>query len=186
MLQLLELLRKTADLSGDFEAALLVVLKTEHYRAHQVIVSQNQPETRLWYIRQGFARGYFYGSDGREHTTRFWRSGDLIFSATGFYPLPSIRYIEITETSELFALTYEHLRQLALRFPEMIALIQHFLRQDSESELERLNLAVLPPRKRYQAFRQSHPFVFRNIPLRFIASYLNITRESLSRIIGRK
>jgi hypothetical protein len=40
--------------------------------------------------------------------------------------------------------------------------------------------------KRYQILLENHPHIIQNIPLTFIASYLGISLETLSRIRAKK
>jgi CRP-like cAMP-binding protein len=159
-------------------------LKRELYKSHQIIQAQDQPETRLWFLKKGFARSYFYDENGNEHTTRFWHEDQIIFSFSGIYNLPAMEYIEILGEAELNSLTYAQVNELRL-YPETNAILKFVIKNALQQKYRRHVLCTLPAAKRYQRFRKEHPEVFRSAPLRIIASYLNMTRESLSRIISQ-
>ncbi|MBW3466797.1 Crp/Fnr family transcriptional regulator [Arthrospiribacter ruber] len=60
-----------------------------------------------------------------------------------------------------------------------ILILQHFLEEDKKRLTEMGNLTA---EERYRAFVQKNPMINRNVPLVYIASFLGIRPESLSRI----
>lgn len=180
------LLSNFASLSEAFMADAKALLRQEFYKNHQVILGQGNAIHKLWFLRSGFARAYFYDEDGQEHTVKFWRAPEMIFSSTGFYDIPSMEYIEILDDAELLTITYDQLNGLMQRHEEPLALITHFIQVELRKGFDRHRICSLPAEKRYRQFRRDHPEVFKKAPLRIIASYLHMTRESLSRIISRE
>jgi CRP-like cAMP-binding protein len=174
------------DLSPGFIREAVKDSKEEFYKHHQVIQAKGQPENRLWYISRGFARSYFYDDEGEEHTIKFWNEGEVIFSYSGFWNMPSMEYIEILESSELNSIYYDHLAQLLDGYPETKILIKFIIQRHLQKEYQRQLLSSLPAEKRYLKLRKESPHIFKKAPLRIIASYLHMSRVSLSRIINRE
>ena len=112
------------NLSPDFIKESVRGLKQEFYKHHQIIQAQGQPESRFWYLSSGFARSYFYDDEGEEHTIKFWNEGEMIFSHSGFWNMPSMEYIEILEHSELNSIYYDYLNQLLDKYPETKVLVK--------------------------------------------------------------
>ncbi|WP_121199545.1 Crp/Fnr family transcriptional regulator [Mucilaginibacter gracilis] len=183
--QLLHDLAGWTDLSGVFKEALLSGLHLERYRQHQVIVGEGQIENRLWYLGSGFARCYFYDSDSNEQTIRFWAPGEIIFSYQGYLKAPADVYIEILENAELLSLTYKKLDILSTSYPETKVLIRAYMLKQLRKDFRRTVLNAMNSEERYRALRKENPLVFKYAPLRMIASYLEMSRESLSRLISR-
>jgi CRP-like cAMP-binding protein len=183
---IIDFLSGITGLSSGFIMEAVKDVKLEFYKHHQVIQAQGQPENRLWYLNSGFARSYFYDEEGQEHTTRFWNEGEVIFSYAGFWNMPSMEYIEILESSELSSMEYGHLQQCMDRYPETKVLIRFIIRKYLQKEYQRHLLCSMPPEKRYLKLRKESPHIFKKAPLRIIASYLHMSRVSLSRIINRR
>ncbi|PAW95189.1 hypothetical protein CKK33_17455 [Mucilaginibacter sp. MD40] len=157
----------------------------EKYKAHQIIHAAGQMENRLYFIESGFARNYYYDHHGNEHTVRFWKAGDIVFSHEGYYNVPSYFYTEILEESRLITLNYIILHDLDNRFSEIATVIKAILIKYQHEEYEKQKLIALPAEERFLLFRENNPNIFKKAPSRIIASYLHITRETLTRYIGR-
>jgi CRP/FNR family transcriptional regulator, anaerobic regulatory protein len=173
-------------LSPEFTAALAEEFHLEHFKAHQVIHAGGQPESRLWFLLKGFARSYYFDGDGKEHTLAFFLEEDLIFSYQGYWHEPADRYIEVLLPAELLSISYGSLHRLVERFPETRILMRYFTRKKYEQDTFICRLLTRSAEERYREFRKARPDIFRMASLRLIASHLNMTRENLSRLVGRE
>ena len=183
---IINFLSRITDLSPGFIEESMQGLREEFYKHHQVIQAIGQPENRLWYLSSGFARSYFYDDEGQDHTIKFWNEGEMIFSCTGFWNIPSMEYIEILENSELNSIHYDNLSQLLNKYPETKILVKFIIQKHLQKEYQWHLLSSLPAEKRYLKLRNESPYIFKKAPLRLIASYLHMSRVSLSRIINRE
>ena len=173
------------NLSSTFQEAVKAGMKSEFYKAHQIIHSAGQVENRLWFIKTGFVRTYYFDSSGKEHTLKFYSDKDMIFSFQGYYQEASDFYIEVLSPSEMLSLTYERFALLIQNFIEAKAITQIYSRQYHHQELFKSRLMTLAAEERYYQFRKAQPGIFKKASVRIIASYLNMTRENLSRLITR-
>ena len=178
-------LRSVTDLSEKFIRALEESLRHEFYKPHQIIHAAGQTESRLSFIETGFARNYFYDQNGQEHTVKFWEPGNIIFSCEGYYKVSSYYYTEIMEESKLITLTYGELHDLNTKYPEISALIKALLLKFQYQEFQRQILISLPNEDRYRLLRKDNKTLFQKAPSRMIASYLNMSRETLARLIAK-
>jgi CRP-like cAMP-binding protein len=181
---LIDYLSNIISLSPGFKAKLEPALKPEYYKAHQIVHALGQLENRLWYLDHGFARTYYFDQEGKEHTLRFYGHHDLIFSYKGFWKEPADYYLEVLEPSTLISLSYESLFMLSSH-EEIKILMPIFIRHQYEQEQFKCRMMTWTADERYKQLRQSQPDVFRKAPVRMIASFLNMTRENLSKLMSR-
>ncbi|MEO7045529.1 MAG: Crp/Fnr family transcriptional regulator [Ferruginibacter sp.] len=160
-------------------------LKEEFYKTHQILHAAGQQENRLYFIEKGLIRNYYYDHHGNEHTVKFWEANDILFSYQGYYSVPSYFYTEIIEASTLITLSYSALHELDTKYPEITELIKNMLLGYQNEEYEIQRLISLPPEERFITLRTKRPNLFKKVPARIIASYLHLTRETLTRYIAR-
>jgi CRP-like cAMP-binding protein len=184
-----ELINHILDKAGRFSEAYKVELQAqlhvEIYKSKQIIHAAGQVEQNLYLIESGFARSYYYDRKGTEHTVRFWTGGELVFSYEGYYKVPSFYYTEFMETSSAIALSYIDLLDLQKRLPETALLIKYALLKNRKEEYERQNILTLPANERYKRLIENNHIVFQKSPAKYIASYLNMSRETLARLMGK-
>lgn len=183
---LMSLLSDITALSPSFHAAITGHLKEEHYRAHQILHAAGQVERRLWFLENGFARAYYFDQTGKEHTLSFFKEKEIIFSYRGYWKEPTDYYAEVLTDSALLSLDYEVLSSLMEQFEETRVIVQSFIRQRYHQEDFKCRLLTWSAEDRYHQFRKTSPDIFRLASVRLIASYLNMTRENLSRLMGRE
>ena len=150
------------------------------------VVHQTQLCEHYYFISNGALRG-FIEEDGKEITTWISIEGEM---ATSIYSLhqkkPALENIEAVETTWLLQMKVEELDTLYQKHPSFNTngrlLLQQYYR---DAEL-RAYLARIPDAERkYQFFRQQYPHLNNRVPLKYIASYLGIRQETLSRIRSR-
>ncbi|MEZ2334727.1 Crp/Fnr family transcriptional regulator [Mucilaginibacter sp. RCC_168] len=179
------ILEEAGDFTDQFKEELQILLHLEMYKPKQIIHAAGQVEMNLYLIEKGFARSYYYDRNGAEHTVRFWNEGDLIFSYEGYYKVPSFYYTEFMGPSNAIALGYTDFGDLHKRFPETSALIKYALLKNRKEEYERQNILTLAANDRYVRLLEHNNTIFQNSPAKYIASYLNMSRETLARLMGR-
>jgi len=179
-------LGEKAELSSGFVESLEAALRQEFYKPHQIIEAAGNIENRLFYIEYGFARHYFYDQLGEEHTVRFWEPGSIIFSYEGYYRVSSYFYLEIMAESKFSSLSYDKLNELERTFPETRLLIRHFLLEFQKQDFEKQQLVSLPPEERFRYLRKNKNYLFSKLNSKIIASYLQLSRKSLSRYMSKR
>jgi len=183
---IIKLLGEKVQLSSGFVESLEAALRPEIYKPHQIIEAAGNIENKLFYVEYGFARNYFYDQFGEEHTVRFWEPGNIIFSYEGYYRVSSYFYFEIMADSKFISLSYEKLNELEKTFPETQLLIRHCLLQFQKEDFEKLQLVSLPPEERYRYLRKNKNYLFSRLNSKIIASYLQLSRKSLSRYMSKR
>ena len=183
----IDYLSEIAPLSAALTKSLAGRLEEEHYKPRQILFSPGQPENRICFIESGFARNYYYDDeDGEEHTVKFWKPKDILLSYQGYWSQPSYFYTEILEATTLVSLKYDALNALLVEFPEAPLLVKTILNRFHSEENQKQKLAALTAEQRLREMRKHNSVVFQKVPLKIIASYLNMSRETLSRMISKE
>ena len=136
------------------------------------------------FIVKGAMRQYLVDEKGVEHIVHLgienWWVGDR---ESWVMHSPSNYYIEACEDCELLLITrYDTLRLMK----EFTAFGEMVRRMDDRSNIatqKRIATYIcLTAEKRYIDFTHSHPDLLKRFPLHIIASYLGITKDTLSRV----
>jgi len=140
----------------------------------------------LYFVQKGIVRGYV--QDGKkEITTWIAAENEMVTSITSFHTQQkAFENIQAIEDCELSCLHFDDLQFLYDRFPEVNVaarkLLENYLRDAEErAYIARLSEAT----SKYQRFIATKSFMLNRVPLKFIASYLGMTLETLSRIRSR-
>ena len=136
------------------------------------------------FIAKGCLRLYQIGKDGAEHILRFgvenWWMGDYQSYNTGN---PSKCNIDALEDSELLLIEKEDLIALCQEIPSLQKFIKILEDRSFDVSQNRIlsNISETAEEK-YENFLKSYPAFNSRIPLHMIASYLGVSRETLSRV----
>ena len=181
-----EFLDNAGYFSDNFKSGLDEMLHTEFYKNKQIVHAVGQVESALYLIKTGFARDYYYDHNGEQYTVKFWKPGEVIFSYEGYYRVPSFYYTEFLDLSEVVTLSYHHLDELQQTFPETFTLVKYALLKNRKEEYERQRLLTLSANERYESLFLQSPIIFQKSPVKFIASYLHMSRETLARLMTKR
>jgi CRP-like cAMP-binding protein len=100
---------------------------------------------------------------------------------------PAEECIQAIEDCELVAMHYDAMQEMYERFPEMNRVGRMLLEQYYAASEERVYICRIPgAQQRYKHFLDSRPELANRIPLKYVASYLGITLETLSRLRAKK
>jgi CRP-like cAMP-binding protein len=137
----------------------------------------------IYFIKKGAVRGFI--KNGRKDvTTWITAENELVSSISGFASQePALENMQTIEACEMLALSFNDLRNLYEQFPEFnIAarkLLEHYYRDaEGRAFIARLSSAE----NKYRYFISNHPRLANRIPLKYVASFLGITLETLSRV----
>ncbi len=142
----------------------------------------------VYFITKGCLRSYFVDDKGNEHIYQIRMDNSWISDLQSFFTQkPSHYYIEALENSELLRISFEQLEKLYTRIPKLERYFRILFQKAYINALERLNATMWDSAEdRYQTMLKEQPDMFQRVPLVYIASYLGITPESLSRIRKKK
>jgi CRP/FNR family transcriptional regulator, anaerobic regulatory protein len=159
----------------------VVVRKKEHY------LQAGEISRATAYVNSGCLRQYIVGDKGKETIIQFaledWWIGDL---ESFQFEKPSSFFIQALEESELMILSRKNFLHVCEELPKYKAFHDEKVQRNHFATLKRLSLAKLgTPEEKYLLLMKDQPQVMQRVPLHYIASYLSIEPESLSRLRKR-
>ena len=161
------------------------LITLEHFDKGTFIVNQGQVCNKLRFVYSGIYRVYQI-KEGKEITSYFnfeQRNRFVGAFVSLLTSKPSEEYIECISSGTLVTINYSDWQSLytispALNtFGRLLAEFNYILAIERIASLQYKNAT-----NRYEAFMKQYPGLFNRIPHHYIASYLGITPESLSRI----
>lgn len=159
------------------------ILTSESVKKGDLIMFQDKVCKKLFVIKTGVFRNFVI-IDGNDTTRWFAEDGDIFTSMVSFaYGDPSIASVEALCDSEILTASLDDVKALITTSPEWSLWMNHFVSD---------GLAVMEKRYRYLGqgdaytrFRNLYEWrraeVLRHIPLQHIASYLNVSPQTISR-----
>jgi CRP-like cAMP-binding protein len=164
----------------------------QHSFSHQVergeyLLKAGETCKHLYFIRKGAIRGYIKEGT-KEVTTWITAENEMVTSIRGLsLQEPSLENIQAIEHCDLVVAPYEALQYLYKHHIEVNIVGRKLLEQYYRDAEERAFISRIPNAgKRYHHFVETKSNLTNRIPLKYIASYLGITIETLSRIRGKK
>ena len=172
--------------SGQEIRLLLKDAEKISFTPKDIVVHEREINSNLYFITQGVWRAYTF-KDGVVVTLWFVSEGEMALSVWGYTSnLPSHLTLEVVTDSEAYCLSRSKLEQL---FQSSISLanlgrkiLENFMLEIEVAWLDSYNRTAL---ERYVTLLEKQPEIIRAVPLKYIASYLGITAQSLSRIRNR-
>ncbi len=139
------------------------------------------------FVEKGLIRSYTVDEKGAEHILQFalegWWMGDLY---SFFTAEPSSYYMETLEDCEILMITKPSWDLLLEKVPALERYFRILVQNNLIATQRRLMCYFsVPAVDRYNKLIETFPDILQRVPQHMIASFLGITRETLSRIRGQ-
>lgn len=167
-------------------AAVLDALDTSTHARGDRLIEIGDRADRIHFITRGMVRSYFF-KDRKDITLSFSAEGEFITSFRSFVSAtPSYEVIEWLEDGETAFLLRDDLHALYDRFPEIerlgrVLTEKYYIMMEERLMFFKFKTAL----ERYRDLLDQEPELIMRAPLQYIASYLDISVETLSRIRGK-
>ncbi len=173
----------TSPLSDEDADLIKSVFVPKKIRKKQYLLQEGEVCKYMAFIVKGAMRQYSIDDKGTEHIVHLsienWWAGDR----ESYIMLTPTEYnIDAWEDSEVLLITRADMNLLN-HIPAMSEMTRKLDERHSIANQRRLNASIsLPAEKRYADFASRYPALLQRFPQHIIASYLGITKETLSRI----
>jgi len=140
----------------------------------------------IYFIKKGVVRGFIHEGT-KDITTWITADNELVSSITALdSKKPSRENIQAIEDCEMLALTFDDLQNLYVQFPEFNIVARKLLQKYYQDAEGRAFIARLTnAENKYRQFLTRYGHLSNRVPLKYIASFLGITLETLSRVRKR-
>lgn len=143
------------------------------------LVREGDRDPFVWFVKEGLVRA-FVERNARDITLWFASSGEMVNMSYRNISAYNLEMVEDTSLLRIPALRLEALCEQKLDLANwMRKLLDYYLR---EYENYFINDSWSDAREQYETLLRTRPDLFQRVPLKHIASYLQITPQSLSRI----
>lgn len=176
----------------DEESNLIIsVFKPKKFRKHQYLLQEGHVCNFAGFIVKGAFKQYSVDKTGKENILGLyienWWVGDRESFMIG---TPSPYFIDAFEDVDMLMVNREDFINKLNRQPFITEMIKELTEKQSFNLIKRVQAAhTLTAEQRYDDFQKRFPEFIQRFPQHIIASYLGMTKETLSRIragSGRK
>ena len=152
-------------------------------RKRKLLLKEGNFCEHVYFIVKGAVRGYTREGQ-KDITTWIVVENELVSSILSLdRQQPSIENIQVLENTDLLVLSNDMLERMYVEIPEfnIVArkLLQHYY---ADAERRAFIARLTKAENKYRHFLLHHEPLSNRIPLKYIASYLGMTLETLSRV----
>lgn len=178
-----ELARKYSTMTHDELDILESVLEPRKYAKNELILKEGDICRDILYIDKGLIRQFYY-KNNREVTEHIATEGGIVMCIESlFKEEPSYLQVQTLEQSIIYAMPKDKLESVALHNVNIQILYRKILEESLIlSQIHADMLRFEPAQDRYLKLCKLMPQVVLRAPLVYIASYLQMTPETLSRV----
>lgn len=161
--------------------------KTKKLSKGEHLVQEGQISKNVYFVKSGLLRNYINKND-KDETIWFFFPNDFITVFSSFQlQIPGRENTIALTDCELFYISFEKLEELNASSHVWERVSRVFTIQFAIQQETRLfMLQTMNAEEKYDFLGVHFPHIIQQIPNKYIASYLGITRETLSRIRARR
>jgi CRP-like cAMP-binding protein len=153
-------------------------------RKKQFFLQEGEECKYFAFITKGTMRQYFVDDKGAEHIIQLaienWWVGDRESWVTR---RPSLYNIDALEDTEVLVINRADVLKLVSLFPAFNEMVRDMDERNNIATQKRIASSIsFTAEKRYADFIRCHPDFLQRFPQHMIASYLGITKDTLSRV----
>ena len=176
-------LQNVSPLSIESRTALLEHISQKDISKGDYLLKYDEMCKHIYFVKKGFVRIFYY-KNGKNITEWFANENQYFLSITSYFnETPSKLVIEAIEDSEIILLSKAGLENLRKTNIEVANLMVEFFSGSlihSQKRMESMQFETA--KQRYAKLLEDQPEILNKVPLQFIATFLGITQETLSRI----
>lgn len=171
---------------NELMAALDERLTVTDHRRRNLLLNAGHTSDYMYFVGKGIVRGFYFDErTGREMTSILWDGQSIVCDPISFFQRKASDVnIEVMPGSLLLSISFVQLQDIFEAFPEAEIFARCISLQYVFYYSERArHLAGVPPWERYLHLLTTHPGIELKISKEIIASYLNVTPQTLSKMI---
>lgn len=161
-------------------------VRIQAFSRGELLLREGQISKAFYFNLSGFVR-LFYTRDSGEKTAFFYSEGQFISAYESYLHQTPARFnLQATEASQVVVFSQEcamHLLQYSSKFEKLARIALEKELQINQQIIG--SLISMNPEERYLHLMAENPEVFLRVPQHYIASYIGVKPESLSRIKKR-
>ncbi|PXY40433.1 cyclic nucleotide-binding protein [Flavobacterium cheongpyeongense] len=174
----------SSPLTKEEESLIVATFQPKKFRKKQYFLQEGDVCKYAGFIVKGAMRQYSVDDKGVEHIVQLYIENYWANDRESSTMLtPSIYNIDAWEDTDVLLVTRADMLDLMAKIPSMTEMIRLMDERNAIANQRRLNSTISnTAEKRYEEFAKNHPQFIQRFPQHLIASFLGITKETLSRI----
>lgn len=184
----IEYISRYTEITAEELLAMSRFIHFARFPKNEILLRQGDISRNAAFIVKGAIRVFYIDDKGTDHSLDFIFENEPLLSLESFFnQSPSAASVVTLEPVELIYTSHDELFQFLNRFPKYETVIRKIMSENMvlDGAHARL-LRIGNSRERYEAFCKMRPDVVQRVPLKFIASYLEMAIETLSRVRAGK
>jgi CRP-like cAMP-binding protein len=164
------------------------IMHAASVKKNEILHRQGSIPKRVAFIVKGAIRSYYIDENGMEHTTAFKFENQPIVHFESFTQQTPVPLNAIAlEPTELIWTSHEEFFGFLEKYPKYEKVLRNILGSSLTLQNEQMKLLrISSARERYESLCEMRPEVIQRVPLKYIASYLHMALETLSRVRAAK
>lgn len=163
------------------------IFAKKHFAKNEILLESGKVSTEVFFVTRGAVRQFFITENGDVKTCNFAFEGDFITDLDSFanktVATTSISSLEITDC---LVANCSDLTAFMSSSPAIASFFSSLVEKIATSNIQRIqSLLSLSVEKQLERIMKEHPMIMQRVSQRYIAQYLGVAPESLSRIRKR-
>lgn len=182
--ELTSFLKKNIDLSDDDLKIILSYFKIIKKSKNDILLSHGKISQYSYFVKKGCLRIFFINDEGKDVTRYIAFENQFATALVSFISNePAEEIIQAIENSELLYISHNDFRYLMTIIPKWKDFYSIYLEKAYVNNSKRLmSFTTLDASERYDQLFKINPNIVKRLPNKIVASYINISQETLSRI----
>jgi CRP-like cAMP-binding protein len=187
-LSLPQYIKDRVNLTSQEEQEIGPLFKREEFPKGHFLIQEGNICRHIFYVEKGLVRIYRHSDFGKEVTAFFMPENTFVTALDSFYQNKSTNYnFVLLEDSIVYSFKQSDFEEMLNKSHTMTKFLFHTTFELSRRTTELLaSVKFRTAEERYKILLQDYPFIFQRVQLGYIASYLGITQETLSRLRAEK
>ena len=184
--EIADLIARFLPLSDEERETIASSIPIKSFKKGSILLREGQISRESYFNIEGIVRKY-YIIEGEERTTAFYLEEEAINSLQSYnLKIPANHYLECVEDCRLAVLTFEMEQELFKKVNGFESLCRVSIEEELGAQQEKLaRFMTSTPEERYLNLMKRQPALLQRVPQYYLASYLGVKPESLSRIRKR-
>jgi CRP-like cAMP-binding protein len=161
-------------------------IEKKTYNKNDIIFTEGKIADKIYFVNKGCVR-LFYNVDGNDKTAFFYTEGQFICAGESYtFNIPAVENYQAVEQTDIYVFSKSKIEILLSKVPKM----EVIARIATENELITCQKVIASfvtksAEERYLDLLNTKGELFLRVPQQYIASFLGVSPETLSRIKKR-
>ncbi len=183
-IELINFIKKNINIGDEDLKVVLSYFKTIKKSKNEILLSNGKNSQVSYFVKKGCLRLFYIDEEGKDVTRYIAFENQFATELVSFITnQPAQEAIQVIEKSELLYITHEDFRYLMKTIPAWKDFYSIYLEKAYVNNAKRLiSFTTLDASERYKQLFKINPNIVKRLPNKIVASYINISQETLSRI----